>query len=370
MNVPFLDLKAQYNTIAKEAQERLVEVMENTAFASGPFVKSFENNFAELHEVKHCLGVNSGTSALHLALLALGIGEGDEVIIPSHTFVSTAWAVSYVNATPVFVDVDDKTYTIDPKLIERKITDKTKAIIPVHLYGMPADMEAINIIAENYNLHVIEDAAQAHLAEYKMKKVGNFSDVACFSFYPGKNLGAFGEGGACLTNNEELADKISLLRNHAQPQKYIHTEIGYNYRMDGFQGAILDLKLKYIDKWTNRRIEISQKYSNGLLNLSEVKTPLVPKNRKCVFHLYELKLKDQQTRDSLKQYLLDNEIHCGLHYPIPVHLQKAYEHLNYKMGDFKITEELADTLLSLPIYPEMTDDMIEYVISKIKEYFN
>ena len=176
MNVPFLDLKAQYNTIAKEAQERLVEVMENTAFASGPFVKSFENNFAELHEGKHCLGVNSGTSALHLALLALGIGEGDEVIIPSHTFVSTAWAVSYVNATPVFVDVDDKTYTIDPKLIERKITDKTKAIIPVHLYGMPADMEAINIIAENYNLHVIEDAAQAHLAEYKMKKVGNLDE--------------------------------------------------------------------------------------------------------------------------------------------------------------------------------------------------
>lgn len=370
MNVPFLDLKAQYHTIKEEVDTAVLKVLESTAYASGPFVEEFEKSFAAALGVAHCVAVNSGTSALHLALLSLGIGLGDEVIIPAQTFVATAWAVSYVGATAVFCDVTSDTYTLDPAKIEQHITERTKAIIPVHLYGQPADMAAIMLIAEKYNLRVIEDAAQAHLAEYDDKKIGGWGDIACFSFYPGKNLGAYGEGGAITTNSDILAEKCKLLRNHAQPVKYVHTEVGYNYRMDGIQGAVLNVKLKHLPHWTTLRRGIATRYTDAFAKVDGLTPPKERENSKHVYHLYELGLETKKKRDELMTFLNESGIQTGLHYPIPTHLQEVYTGLGYKNGDFPVTEWCANNLLSLPMYPDMTDEMVEYVIKKVIEFAN
>lgn len=364
MKIPFLDLKAQANSIKEEINIAINNVIEKTAFASGPFVEEFEDSFKEYTNTKYCIAVNSGTSALHLALLALNINKDDEIILPAHSFVSTAWAISYIGAKPVFVDIDPITYTIDPNRIEATINSKTKAIIPVHLYGQSANMDAILDIAKKHNLRIIEDAAQAHGAKYKNKQIGSIGDIACFSFYPGKNLGAFGEGGAITTNNPNLAERCKLLRNHAQPEKYIHTEVGYNYRMDGIQGAVLKVKMNYIRKWTEKRIEIARKYSSSLPQERIVK---FNNDGSHVFHLYELKCDSKQHREKLMMSLNEKGISTGLHYPIPMHLQEAYKHLDHKKGDFPNTEMAAECLLSLPLYPEMTDDMVEYVIKSLNE---
>lgn len=368
MKVPFLDLKAQYLSIKEEIHVAINEVIENTAFALGPAVSNFEKNFADYIGVKHCVAVSSGTAALHLALLAAGVKEGDEVITTPHTFVSTCWAISYIKAVPVFVDIDPKTYTIDADLIKDKITEKTKVILPVHLYGRAANMDRINSIAKEFDLTVIEDAAQAHGAELNGKLCGQFGEMACFSFYPGKNLGAYGEGGAVVTNNEDLAEIIRLYRNHCQPEKYIHDDIGYNYRMDGIQGAVLNIKLNHLDNWNGRRREIAHKYSKSFIAVNGLTPPYESEDEKHIYHLYELKLESKEKRDGLLKFLAENDIFPGLHYPIPVHLQKAYAHLGHKQGDFHFTEEAADCLISLPIYAEMTDDMVDFVIDKVKEY--
>jgi dTDP-4-amino-4,6-dideoxygalactose transaminase len=370
MKVPFLDLKTQYRNIKSEIDAKVLEILDSTAYASGPYVEEFEKSFATAHNVKHCIAVNSGTSALHVALLALDVGCGDEVILPANTFVATAWAVSYVGATPVLCDVTEDTYTIDPSKIEALITDKTKAIIPVHLYGQPADMAPIMEIAKTHNLKVVEDAAQAHLAEYNGEKVGNFGDVACFSFYPGKNLGAYGEGGALVTNSHEIDEKSRLLRNHSQPVKYKHTDIGYNYRMDGIQGGILNIKLKHLDKWTKQRRSVAERYTDAFIKIDGMTPPKERENTKHVYHLYELRLESKAKRDSLLDYLKEREIYAGLHYPIPVHLQEAYSDLSYKRRDFPITEATADELISLPMFPDLTDEMVEAVIAAVKEFAN
>lgn len=369
MKVPFLDLKANYLNIKNEIDTAIANVINNTAFASGPFVEEFEKNFAEFTGAKHCIAVNSGTAALHLAVIAMGIGKGDEVIIPANTFVATAWAVSYVGAKPVFVDVDPLTYTIDPKKIEAAITQKTKAIIPVHLYGQVADMDAVKLIAKKHGLVVIEDAAQAQGAHYMGMPTGNLGDIACFSFYPGKNLGAFGEGGAITTNNSKAAQRIAQLRSHAQPVKYVHTEVGFNYRMDGIQGAVLNVKLKYLKKNNDARRRIADKYNATFAKIDDLKPPHEPNYSYHIYHLYELGLESKVKRDFLMETLKNKEIYTGLHYPIPVHLQEAYSSLGHKRGDFPVTENAADTLISLPMFPELTDSQVDYVINAIKKFF-
>src|SRR4030066_508634 len=274
MEVPFLDLKVQYKTIKNEIDTAIQNVLDNTAFILGPSVAEFEKEFAKIHNVKYCLGTSSGTDGNHLALWSLDIGAGDEVIIPANTFIATAWGATLCGATPVFVDCHPKSYNIDPGEVERVITKKTKAIVAVHLYGQPADMDALKKITEVYNIHLVEDAAQAHLAEYKGKKVGGHSEVTSFSFYPGKNLGAYGEAGAVVTNDERIAQKIKKLREHGQLKKYYHESFGHNYRMEGIQGAVLGVKLKYIDKWTNERRKVASRYRELLGTLEQIKLPV------------------------------------------------------------------------------------------------
>lgn len=369
MKVPFLDLKANYKSIKPEVDAAIQEVIDNTAFALGFAVEKLEKNFAKYIGTKHAVACNSGTSALHLALLAESIGKGDEVILTPSTFVSTAWAVSYVNAKPVFVDSDPETYTIDTNKIEEKITSKTKAIIPVHLYGQPADMTPILDIAKKHGLKVIEDAAQAHGSRYKDKACGSIGDMGCFSFYPGKNMGAFGEGGIVTSDCDKAAEKMRLYRNHCQPQKYYHDDIGYNYRMDGIQGAVLDVKLRHIEDWNKMRRANAEKYTELLCGIPQVSTPILKDYMTPVWHLYELKTESKDTREKLLGYLHDAGVGAGLHYPIPLHLQKAYAHLGHIKGDFPTVEMMADTLISLPMFPEMTEEMIQYTAEKIKEFY-
>ncbi len=369
MKVPFMNLQQQYHSLKNVIDEEISKVLESSAFASGPFVKKFEQYFANYIGAKHCVGVNSGTSALHLALLAMGAGKGDEVITSAHSFVSTAWAISYVGAVPVFIDIEPETFTIDTNKIEEKINDKTKAIIPVHLYGHPANMDAIMDIAQKHNLYVIEDAAQAQGAEYKSQKCGSIGDIGCFSFYPGKNLGAYGEAGAVVTNNETSAKKIREYHNHCQSERYLHYDVGYNYRMDGIQGAVLSIKLKMLDMWNAKRNNIAKKYTQSLSFISDVKCPLEADYASPVYHQYELQLENRKKRDELMKHLADKDIATGLHYPVPLHLQEAYSHLGHKKGDFPEAEKAADCNLSLPIFPEMTDNMVEYVIQKIRDFF-
>lgn len=376
MQVPFLDLKAQYNSIKKEVNEAIQEVLDNTAYILGNSVKNFEKEFAKAHNVKHCVGLSSGTDGNHLALWALGIKPGDEVIIPANTFIATAWGATLCGAKPVFVDCDSDSYNIDPKKVEAAISPRTKAIVAVHLYGQPADMDPLREIANAKNIHLVEDCAQSHLAEYKGKKTGGLSEAASFSFYPGKNLGAYGEAGAICTNDDELADYFLKLREHGQLKKYYHQTYGHNYRMEGIQGAVLGVKLKYLPKWTEGRRDVAKKYREHLGGLNKIKLPTEMSYAKHVYHLYVIQVqaasdvkKNSELRDKLKDYLQEKGIATGLHYPVPLHLQECFKDLGYKEGDFPETEKLAFTGLSLPMFPELTDDQIKYVADSIKEFF-
>lgn len=376
MKIPFLDLKTQYLSIKDEVDFAIQKVLDNTAFILGPSVESFEKDFAAAQQVKYCLGTSSGTDANHLVLWGLGVGVGDEVIIPANTFIATAWGATLCGATPVFVDCHPESYNIDPAKVEEKITSKTKAIVAVHLYGQSADLDPLKEIAKKHNLILVEDAAQAHLAEYKGRPIGGLTAAASFSYYPGKNLGAFGEGGAVTTNDEELFKKVKKLREHGQSQKYYHDSYGHNYRMEGIQGAVLGVKLKHLNKWTDARRAVATKYNEGLKDLAKVITPKEMSYAKHVYHLYVIQLNDgsldksNQLRDRLKEYLAEQGVSVGLHYPVPLHVQKCFEGLGYKKGDFPNSERIAEAGLSLPMYPEMTDEQINYVIQKIKEFFN
>lgn len=371
MQVPFLDLKAQYQSIKHEINPAIQNVIENTSFILGKAVTDFETEFAKAHNVKYCFGVSSGTDGNHLASWALDIGPGDEVIIPDNTFVATAWGATLVGAKPVFVDCESDSYNIDPQKIESAITNKTKAIVAVHLYGQPADIDPLLKIAKDNNLMLIEDCAQAHLAEYKGKKIGGLSDAACFSFYPGKNLGAYGEGGAVTTNNDETAQKVRMYRDHGALEKYHHDSFGHNYRMDGIQGAVLGVKLKHLSKWTEARRKVAAKYNGLLSDLEQIILPKEMPYAKHVYHLFVIQLKagGKEMRDKLVAFLNENGIYTGLHYPVPLHLQKCFNNLDYKKGDFPVSEKLAESGLSLPMYPEMTDNQIQYVCEKIKLFF-
>jgi len=337
----------------------LEEVCESSSFAQGRATSEFEAKFAAYCGVNHCVSLNSGTSALHLALRCLDVGPGDEVVTVAMTFIATAWAISYVGATPVFLDIDPLRRTLNPEKLEAAITPRTKAIIPVHLYGMPAEMDRIMAIAERNGLPVIEDAAQAHGAKYKNKGVGQFGQIACFSFYPGKNLGAYGEGGALTTSDASIAQRARSLRDHAQSQKYLHDEIGYNYRMDGFQGAVLAVKLKHLDEWNKARINCARQYTE-LLKASSFKLPVTFSDSECVWHCYVI---ETPQRDRVRAALQGGGIQSAVHYPVPIHLQKAYAHLGYKSGDLPVTEALCEQCLSLPIYPELSKEKISRVAS-------
>jgi dTDP-4-amino-4,6-dideoxygalactose transaminase len=361
--VPFMDLKAQFQSVREEVLPAMEEVATDAAFILGPRVAEFEDAFAAYVGAGHCVAVNSGTSALHLALLAAGVGPGDEVITVPMTFVATSWAISYCGARPVFVDVDRVTYTMDPEHVEAKITPRTKAILPVHLYGQPADLGSLLEIGLRYGIPVIEDAAQAHGATYRGRPVGSIGQSGCFSFYPGKNLGAFGEGGAVVTNDPALATRMRTLRDHAQPTRYVHTELGFNYRMDGLQGAVLRIKLNYLPDWTATRCDLAVRYRDRLAD-SPLGLPAVGPNRTHVWHLFVVRHPD---RDRLRAALADRSVQTGLHYPTPVHLQPAYAHLGHKPGDFPVTERVARECLSLPLFPEMTDEQHDAVVAALKE---
>jgi len=357
--VRYLDLQAQYDSIRTEVLSALEEICESSRFAQGPATSNFEAQFGSYCGVDHCVSVNSGTSALHLALRCLNVGPGDEVVTVAMTFIATAWAISYIGAKPVFVDIHPVRRTMDPDQLEAAITPHTKAIIPVHLYGMPAEMDRIMAIAERHGLPVIEDAAQAHGAKYRGKRVGQFGRIACFSFYPSKNLGAYGEGGALITNDVSIAHRARSLRDHAQSQKYFHDEIGYNYRMDSFQAAVLSIKLKHLDVWNAARVERARSYRK-LLEGSSYKMPANVSDSECVWHCYVI---ETRQRDRVRSALQDAGIQTAVHYPLPIHRQKAYAHLEYKSGDLPVTEALCEHCLSLPIYPELSKEKISRVTS-------
>jgi dTDP-4-amino-4,6-dideoxygalactose transaminase len=365
--IPVLDLRAQYARIREELLEALQEVADSTAYVLGPRVAEFEKAFAAYVGAKHCIGVSSGTAALHLALLGAGVGAGDEVITVPMTFIATSWAVSYVGATPVYVDVDPVTYTMNPALVEKRITRKTKAILPVHLYGQPADLKPLLEIGRRHGIPLIEDAAQAHGALYDDKAAGTFGRCGCFSFYPGKNLGACGEGGAVVTDDDRIAARLRALRDHAQAQRYQHDEIGFNYRMDAFQGAVLSVKLKYLKRWTEARRLLAERYHRLLAGLP-LQLPAEAPGRRHVWHLF---VGLHPMRDRVRARLEARGIHTGLHYPIPLHLQKAYHHLGYRAGDFPVAERIGRECLTLPLFPEMTmrqhDAVVEALTSVLQE---
>jgi dTDP-4-amino-4,6-dideoxygalactose transaminase len=363
MKVPFLDLKAQYATIKDEIAAALQQVLDNTAFAGGPFVAAFEKDFAVYCGTKHAVGVGNGTEALWMALIALGVGAGDEVITVPDTFIATAEAISFCGAKPVFVDVDEKTYNMDPVKLEAAITPKTKAVIPVHLFGQMCDMDPIIEIARKHKLFVIEDASQSHGAEYKGKRAGSIGDVGCFSFYPGKNLGAYGEAGAVVTSNDALADKMKMLRDHGSAKKYYHTYLGFNCRMDGFQGAVLSVKLKYIDKWNEARRTNAGLYTQALAGAKGVITPTEAAWAKHVFHVYAIRVANP---GALISALGEKEIGTNIHYPLPVHLQEAYASLGLGKGSFPVAERCAAEFVSLPMFPELTPEQIAFVATEIK----
>jgi len=366
MKVPFLDLKAQLPQIRAEIEERFSAIIENTAFICGKEVREFETAFSKLHGARYGVGLSSGTHGNHLALLCCGVNQGDEVILPVNTFIATAEAITYSGAIPVFVDVEETTFNIDVNKIEEKITPRTKAINPVHLFGQPADLEPIIEIAKNNNLFVIEDAAQAHLAEYDKRRVGGIGEIASWSFYPGKNLGAWGEAGALTTNNEEVYQKAKKLRDHGAERKYNHELVGFNYRMAEFQAAVLNVKMKYIENWTEMRRINAGKYNKVLKDIEQVVTPSELGGAKHVYHLYVVRVRD---RSRLQMYLSENGVGTGLHYPVPLHLTQAYAHLGHQKGDFPVAERLAEEILSLPMYPELSEEQIECVGDQIKAFY-
>ncbi len=364
IRVPFLDLNAHHAAFRGEFDRAIGEVIDSGAFAGGPFVEKFEADFAAYNHSQHAVGLGSGTEALWLALLACGVGPGDEVITVPSTFMATAEAITYCSARPVFVDVDQSTYTMDPVELEKAVTAKTKAVIPVHLFGQAADMDPILEFAREHDLFVIEDAAQAHGAEYKGRKVGALGDVGCFSFYPGKNLGAFGEAGAIVTDNVELQEKIRILRDHGQVRKYRHTMIGWNCRMDGIQAAVLSVKLQYLERGNLLRRLHALQYSRAFQGVEEVVTPFEAAYARHVYHIYAIRV---QERDQVMWLLKEKGIQCGVHYPVPIHLQKAYQSLGYKNGAFPIAEQIAKEFISLPMFPELTKAQVEMVALCVKE---
>jgi dTDP-4-amino-4,6-dideoxygalactose transaminase len=358
MKVPFLDLKAHHAPLTEEFDRAIREVIESSAFAGGPFVEKFEEEFASFCGASYAIGMGNGTDALWLALLALGIGEGDEVITVPNTFIATAEAITYCKARPVFVDVDPETFTMNPAELEKSLTTKTKAIIPVHLFGQPADMNPILEFARANGLFVIEDAAQAHGAEYKGRKAGTMGDAGCFSFYPGKNLGALGEAGAVVTNDPELRKQMQMLRDHGQSRKYYHSTMGWNCRMDGIQAAVLSIKLRHLDEANSLRRKHALEYNHALAGIDEVLTPVEAKYARHVYHVYAVRV---QERDATLRYLHEKGVGCAVHYPVPIHLQEAGRNLGYAKGAFPIAENLAKEFVSLPMFPELTQEQIEYV---------
>jgi dTDP-4-amino-4,6-dideoxygalactose transaminase len=364
IRVPFLDLEAQHAPLRNEFTRAIGEVIDSSAFAGGPFVEKFEEAFASYCACRYAIGVGSGTEALWLSLLACGIGAGDEVITVPNTFMATAEAITYCGARPVFVDVDEQTYTMDPAGLEAVLSPRTKAIIPVHLFGQTADMDPILEFARRHHLLVIEDAAQAHGAKYKGRKAGTMGNVGCFSFYPGKNLGAFGEAGAVVTESTELQEKIRVLRDHGQIRKYRHTMIGWNCRMDGIQAAVLSVKLRHLDRSNTLRRRHALEYNEALEKVEEVIRPFAAPYAEHVYHLYPIRVRE---RDEVMWRLQQKGIQCGVHYPVPIHLQKAYRSLGYEAGRFPVSERTALEFISLPMFPELTSAQIGMVALGLTE---
>jgi len=364
MNVPFVDLKAQYLSIKNEIDEAIHNVIYDSAFIGGRYLRNFEVNFADFCGIKYCIGVGNGTDALYIALKSLNIGAGDEVITAANTFIATSEAISMTGARVVFVDCAIDSYNIDITKIEEKITHRTKAILPVHLYGQPAPMNTILAIAKKYNLHVINDAAQAHGAVYDGIPLSQLGDCTCYSFFPGKNLGAYGDAGAVVTNNKELAQRIRMIANHGRKEKYNHEFEGINSRLDGLQAAILYVKLKHLLEWTDRRRKIAKIYNSELAPITSIVTPRALYNVKHVYHLYVVRVPN---RDSVRNYLTEKGISTGIHYPIPLPYLKAYGYLGHKPEDFPVAYYLKDEILSLPIHGSMPDKQVEYVIKHLKE---
>lgn len=362
--IPLVDLQAQYQSIKSEIDGAIAEVVESCQFILGPKVEAFETDFAAYCQSRFAIGLNSGTSAIHLALLAAGVGPGDEVITVSYTFVATVAGILYTGAKPVFVDIDPLTCNIDVAKLEAAVSSRTKVIMPVHLYGTCADMDPILECARRHNLIVVEDAAQAVAAEYKGQRAGSMGDLACFSFYPGKNLGAYGEAGAVVTNNEEYVTPLRELRDQGQSAKYLHERVGYNYRMEAIQGAVLGVKLKHLDDWTDARRRHAQAYSNALAD-SGIRLLEEPAGCKSVYHVFPL---FTEQRDDLREYLHANGISSGIHYPIPVHLQRGFSHLGYGEGDLPQTEQVCREVMSLPMYPELTDETVLQIADSVRQF--
>lgn len=364
--IPLVDLKAQYLSIKTEIDAAIANIIANTQFIGGAELSDFEQAFAAYQGTKYCVGCANGTSAIFLTLQALGIQAGDEIITTPHTFIATIEPIQQVGAIPIFVDIDPKTYNIDPQRIEAAISPKTKAIMPVHLYGQLAQMDTIAQIAKRHNLLIVEDAAQAHGAVYQGKKAGYWGDAATFSFYPGKNLGAYGDAGAVCTNNAQVAGAVAKLRNHGRSNKYEHEMLGYGERMDSLQSAILRVKLAHLDKWNEKRRKHAIYYDKALSNVDGIITPTVLAENQPVYHIYCVRVESSK-RDAVLKILNDKGIGAGIHYPIPLHLQTALAHLNIKKGAFPCTEQAAESIISLPLFPEMTNEQREFVVQTLIE---
>jgi dTDP-4-amino-4,6-dideoxygalactose transaminase len=363
MKVPVLDLKAEYAELRDEILPALERVCQSSCFVLGPEVEAFEREFADFCGTKHCIALTNGTAALHLGLLALGVQSGDEVITSPNTFLATAEAITYCGAVPVFVDIDPATGNLDPNLIERAITPRTRAILPVHLYGRPADMDAIREIGARHNLRILEDAAQAHGAHYRGRRVGGLDHAAAFSFYPTKNLGAYGEGGALTTNDDQIAQFVRAARNHGQTARYEHEFVGYNYRMQGFQGAVLRIKLRRLYRWTQRRREIAREYRQSLAG-ARLAMPVDDPRDECVYHQFVIYV---DNRSAVVAKLTAREIETVIHYPKPVHLQPAYSSLGCPPGTFPHAERACDRVLSLPLHPWLSNEQVAYVANAVRE---
>lgn len=361
MTVPFVDLRSQYLSIKQEIDEAIARVLDTTSFILGREVEAFEAAFAEYTGARFCVGLNSGTAAVQLAVTACGVGQGDEVIVPANTFFATAEGVSTAGATPVFVDADEVSYNLDVSKIEAAITPRTRAIMPVHLYGQSADLDPILEIARRHRLIVIEDAAQAHGSLYKGRRVGAIGQAGCFSFYPGKNLGAYGEGGAVVTDDAEVARRVRLLRDHGSERKYHHEIIGYNFRLEGIQGAVLKVKLRHLERWNELRRRHAALYTEML----QASGLILPQEMPYASHVYHLYVVQTKERDRVQQALSEAGVQTGIHYPIPIHLQKAYAFLNHRRGDFPVAELQAESVLSLPMFPELTEEQIRQVAKAI-----
>lgn len=366
MQIPFLNLQLQYQNNQVAIDKAIKDVITETAFIKGKYVTNFESEFAKAYGIKHCIGVADGTSAIYIALKMLGVGANDEVITTACTWISSSETISQTGAKPVFVDIEPNYYSIDTDAIEKKITSKTKAIIAVHLYGQASNIKAIKAICDKHHLFLIEDCAQAHFAEFEGQKAGTFGNVATFSFYPGKNLGAYGDAGAIITNDDELAKKMRMYANHGALIKHEHEIEGINSRLDGLQAAILSAKLPHIHEWNNKRIEHAAYYNNLLKEVKEIVCPQTRNGSKHIFHLYVLRVKN---REALQSYLKEHGVETQIHYPTPLPFLKAYQYLNHKPSDFPIAAQYQSEILSLPMYPELTKQEIEYVVTQIKNFY-